>query len=102
MNSDANPSEIIWDRIAAWRRAWLAKPWFVVLCFSLLLSLTWLGAQLPLRKDISFPEGALAVQALEAAQGRSPYTDWRTWPHQFAPYGPLSYYFPGWLLRLEP
>lgn len=55
---------------------------------------------LPLSTDVSFPEGALVARAADAAMGRSPYIDWREWPHQFAPYGPLTYYPTGWLARI--
>lgn len=54
---------------------------------------------LPVRFDLSFPEGAIIARAMDVAQGRAPYTDWRIWPHGFAPYGPLLYYPLGWIGR---
>lgn len=52
-----------------------------------------------MRVDASFPEGAVVARAWDVAQGRPAYTDWRLWPHHFAPYGPLTYYPAGWLVR---
>lgn len=50
--------------------------------------------------DLSFPEGAVTARALDVAAGDSPYSDWREWPHGFAPYGPLTYYPVGWAARM--
>jgi hypothetical protein len=46
--------------------------------------------------DNSYPEGALAARAWDAARGLPVYQDWREWPHAFAPYSPLTYYLPAW------
>src|SRR5690349_21183605 len=54
---------------------------------------------IPIRTDITFPEGALVARAMDAAQGRPVYQDWRQWPHAFAPYPPLAYYPAGWIAR---
>ena len=58
--------------------------------------LVFLGRLLPMQIDLSFPEASVVHAALRVAQGESAYTDWRIWPHQIAPYGPLTYYIPGW------
>lgn len=58
------------------------------------------GHLIPVKIDISFPEGALVARAWDVAHGESPYEDWRHWPHQFAPYGPLTYATAGWFSRL--
>lgn len=77
--------------MAFWRLAALLA---VVLMLSVVAGL---GLLLPTRFDLSFPEGAVVSGMKEVAEGRTPYTDWRHWPHRFAPYGPLTYYLPGWL-----
>lgn len=59
----------------------------------------WIAAEIPTYPDRSFPEGALVARAIDVAEGRSPYHDWRQWPHAFAPYPPLAYYPVGWLAR---
>jgi len=59
-----------------------------------------MGHLLPVRSDLTFPEGAVVSGALDVARGDSAYHDWREWPHIFAPYGPLTYYPVGWLAKL--
>lgn len=58
-----------------------------------------LALQIPTHHDLTYPEGAVVARMMDVAAGRTPYTDWREWPHAFAPYGPLTYYPPGWLGR---
>lgn len=82
----------------------LRGKYFEPLVFSLLIAkaaivLVWLAMAIPVRGDLSFPEGALVARAADVAAGDSPYHDWRQWPHAFAPYGPLTYYVPGLLAR---
>lgn len=76
-----------------WR---LATVLFVILGLSVFVGLCLL---LPIQFDLSFPEGALVARARDVAEGRTPYSDWREWPHGFAPYAPLTYYPPGWIAR---
>jgi hypothetical protein len=102
MNRNTAQSTSAWERLAAWRQAYLGRPAWVVLAFSMVLALIWFAMLIPMQRDISFPEGALAMRALDAAQGRPVYQDWHNWPHAFAPYGPLTYYLPGWLLKFSP
>lgn len=64
-------------------------------------SILWLGWAIPVRWDLSFPEGALVARAADVAEGHSPYHDWREWPHAFAPYGPLTYYSAGLTAKLS-
>lgn len=55
---------------------------------------------IPCQIDNSFPEGAVVARAADMAGGSPAYADWRQWPHQFAPYGPLTYYPIGWMARV--
>jgi hypothetical protein len=54
----------------------------------------------PIKLDLSFPEGAIVARALAVSSGAPAYSDWREWPHQFAPYGPLTYYTIGLISRV--
>ncbi len=75
-------------------------PLAMALCALLIvLALARTGMMIRMRVDASFPEGAVVARAWDVAQGGSAYTDWRLWPHHFAPYGPLTYYPAGWLAR---
>lgn len=58
-----------------------------------------LALLIPTHHDLTYPEGAVVARMIDVAAGRTPYSDWREWPHAFAPYGPLTYYPPGWLGR---
>ncbi len=79
--------------------------YFVPLLLSLIAvravtSLAYGVALVPFKPDITFPEGAIVYGAGRVAAGQSPYTDWREWPHYFAPYGPLLYYPVGIIARM--
>lgn len=60
----------------------------------------WLAMLVPIGYDVSFPESAVAMGAWKVLHGGAPYEDWRQWPHHFAPYGPMTYYLPGWIGRV--
>lgn len=84
-------------------RSW--HPWYwaallLLLSIRFMLFAIAMGHLLPVRSDLTFPEGAVVSGALDVARGASAYHDWRDWPHVFAPYGPLTYYPVGWLARL--
>jgi hypothetical protein len=96
----AAPSDAGARSNALWNLFWrLAAGLALVQALTVLAGLMLL---LPVRFDLSFPEGAVIARVIDVAEGRTPYTDWREWPHAFAPYGPLTYYPPGWLARAAP
>lgn len=68
-----------------------------LLAVRVLAAFAWIGTTLPVTWDLSFPEAAIVARAVDVAEGDTPYHDWRIWPHEFAPYGPLTYYSAGWL-----
>ncbi|MBI1784072.1 hypothetical protein HYR69_02925 [Candidatus Sumerlaeota bacterium] len=81
-------------------RGFFPRAIFLLLALWSLSVWIWLAMLLPKATDISSPEGALVGSACEVAQGHSPYQDWRLWPLHFSPYGPLTYYPAGWIVRL--
>lgn len=82
------------------RRRYFAPILFVVVFAHIISVALLLAYRIPLRIDTSFPEGAVVARALDVAEGRSPYQDWREWPHAFAPYGPMTYASAGSIARL--
>lgn len=68
-----------------------------LLALRVLAAFAWIGTTLPVTWDLSFPEAAIVARAVDVAEGETPYHDWRQWPHEFAPYGPLTYYSAGWM-----
>jgi hypothetical protein len=88
------------DRNTAQRVRRIAGPvLFLLLMANLLFELGWLGGIFSATLDLSFPEGSVTERAWACAHGNPVYTDWREWPHTFAPYGPLTYYPIGTLAR---
>jgi hypothetical protein len=90
------------DGLARLRRARLGPILFALMTIWFVSTVIWLGGLLPTRIDNSFPEGSIAERAYAVSLGRPLYTDWRAWPHTFAPYGPLQYVPVGWIERLLP
>jgi hypothetical protein len=85
--------------LARLRRAWIGPFLFVLLLLLLIVTVVWLAASIPVRFDLSSPEGSVVERAWTFSRGGAVYDDWRPWPHTFAPYGPLTYYPVGWLAR---
>ncbi len=79
------------------RRRYLGPFLAALLAARALGDLAWLGFTLPVKSDLAYPEAAIVARAWDVARGRTPYTDWRLWPHAFAPYAPLTYYSVGWI-----
>ncbi len=59
-----------------------------------------MAVEIPCSVDLTHPEAALVNRAYQIVLGEAPYSDWREWPHAFAPYGPLTYYTVGWMARI--
>lgn len=83
-----------------WHR-WILASLFALLAVRFALFAIAMGFLVPVRSDLTFPEGAVVAGALDVARGDSAYHDWREWPHAFAPYGPLTYYPVGWLTSIS-
>ena len=88
-------------RTLPFHRRFLAPLLFVLLLARIAATAIQLLFLIPTTLDISFPEGAVVARAVDVAHGTLPYHDWRSWPHAFAPYGPLTYYPVGWLAGLS-
>lgn len=74
----------------------LAAACSIVIC----LDVVWIALHIGAQFDHSYPEGSIVRQAYHVVEGENPYTDWREWPHHFAPYGPLTYYVPAFVARV--
>lgn len=103
MNGDAASSEgedsSLLAEAARSRRRLIGPLLLALLAARGATTILWLLFVIPCSMDVSFPEGAIAARAWDVATGGSAYLDWRVWPHQFAPYGPLLYYPSGWIAR---
>lgn len=88
------------DRLRYYRLRYFTP--LLVFLFSLrfVTLVVWLMLLVPTRYDVSFPESAVVMGAWKVMYGGAAYEDWREWPHHFAPYGPLTYYLPGWIGRV--
>ncbi len=71
-----------------------------LLLLNTLLLFVYLCVWITIRLDLTYPEGAVVTGAWRVASGRPLYTDWREWPHQFTPYGPVLYWTVGGIARL--
>jgi hypothetical protein len=88
-----------WTRL---RRKWVGPFLLALILANLASGVCWLGARMPARADLSYPEGAEIERAWAVSRGEPAYIDWRQWPHLNAPYGPLMYYPAGLAARWLP
>lgn len=87
------------EKAGSYRRNLVGPFLYLMLIVQSLSMAAWYPVGMAMRADLTFPEGAVAARSLAVARGECAYADWREWPHQFAPYGPLTYYPVGWVAR---